>query len=424
MAHQQRSSAGCETRSRQRDDDPLSGAPTEATAPHDGAVWLIYAGAGIRALTVGLTGVLLGLYLAQLGSGAGWLGLIVGLGLAGNAVGTTVVAFAGGRFSQRTGLITASILTAAGAAALALTETPVGLGVAAFLGMVNGMGKDRGPAQTLDQSLLADAGSAESRAALFTRYTFVQDALGGVGTLAAAVPDLLGSGSSLAAYRWTFAAIGVLSLAPAVLYSALPRTRPGGGDLGPPPPIREATRRKVAGLTALFALDSLGGGFLAGSILSYWFFQRFGFSGEVLGPLFFAARVLNALSYFAAQALARRLGLIRTMVFTHLPSSLLLLVLPWTGSPWIAMGAFLLREALVQMDVPTRQAYVAAVTAPGERTFALGVTGLARNVGWAVGPGLAGLAIGALGLGAPLVAGAALKIVYDVALYRSCREEY
>ncbi|OGU07154.1 MAG: hypothetical protein A2W29_07980 [Gemmatimonadetes bacterium RBG_16_66_8] len=137
--------------------------------------------------------------------------------------------------------------------------------------------------------------------------------------------------------------------------------------------------------------------------------------------MFFAARALNALSYPAAEFLARRIGLVRTMVFTHLPSSAVLLALPFVPTPGAAVAVFLVREALVQMDVPTRQSYVAALTSPGERTFALGVTGLVRNVGWAAGPAAAGASMRALGLGAPLVIGAVLKIVYDLALFGSHR---
>ncbi len=144
-------------------------------------------------------------------------------------------------------------------------------------------------------------------------------------------------------------------------------------------------------------------------------------TGAVLGPLFLAARALNAASYVAADVLSRRIGLLSTMVFTHLPSSVLLIFLPFAPNPWIAAFLFLARESLVQMDVPTRQSYVAAVTRPGERTFALGVTGLVRNVGWATGPAGAGWAMQALGLGAPLLCGAGLKIAYDLLLYRAFR---
>ena len=323
----------------------------------------------------------------------------------------------GDRLGRRRALVLASALSAGGLAVVAVATRPAVLAVAALLGMVNGMGRDRGPAQTIDQSLLAGL-------AAFTRYTFVQDVLGALGSLAAAIPAVLAIRFGLAAapaYRWTFCGAALLSLVPIGLYArvterAAPAPRPvGGALLGPD------SRRRVAGLVGLFALDSLGGGFLAGSILSYWFFRRYGLGGEALGPVFFAARGLNAVSYFAAEALARRFGLIRTMVFTHLPSSALLLAIPFVGAPWLAIALFLARESLVQMDVPARQSYVAAVTAPGERTFALGVTSLARNAGWATGPGVAGAAIATLGLSAPLWAGAGLKMVYDVALYVSYR---
>ena len=276
----------------------------------------------------------------------------------------------------------------------------------------------------MDQSLLADAHETAGRTAAFTRYTFAQDVLGALGSLAAAAPAVLGAHFGLGtvtAYRWTFLGAATLSLAPAALYARVRDPNAAAAPDGLTGRLRPESRRRVSGLVGLFALDSVGGGFLAGSILSYWFFRRYGLGGEALGPVFFAARALNAASYFGAAALARRVGLIRTMVFTHLPSSVLLLALPFVAAPWLAIALFLVRESLVQMDVPARQAYVAAVTGPGERTFALGVTSLARNVGWATGPGLAGAAMSALGLSAPLFAGAGLKIVYDAALYASYR---
>ena len=385
---------------------------------------LVYAAAGVRSLTIGFTGVALGLFLGVLGASATQLGAVVALGLAGNAVGTAVVAMQGDRIGQRRALLVASALSATGLGLIALATRPALLGLAALLGMVNGMGRDRGPAQTVDQSLLAGLVEGPGRTAAFTRYTFVQDVLGALGSLAAGLPALLATGLGVApitAYRGTFLGAAALSLLPIVWYARVrdpgaPAPRPAGRErLGP------GSRRRVAGLVGLFALDSVGGGLLAGSILSYWFFRRYGLGGETLGVVFFVARALNAASYFGAAALARRLGLIRTMVVTHLPSSAVLLVLPFVAAPWLAIALFLVRESLVQMDVPARQSYVAAVTAPGERTFALGVTSLARNLGWAVGPGLAGAAMGWLGLGAPLVAGAGLKMVYDLALYASYR---
>jgi MFS family permease len=385
---------------------------------------LLYGAAGARSFTTGLVGVLLGVYLAELGFGAAALGVIVGAGLAGNAVGTALVAAFGEPWGRRRVLLAAAALSAAGVVATALASSAAPLALAGFLGMVNGMGRDRGPAQTIEQSLLADATGDSDRTAVFVRYTFLQDVLGAFGSLAAAAPALLERLAGvpvIPAYRATLIGAAAVSLIPLSLYARLPADPMPAGAAAARPALSPASRRRVGGLAALFAVDSLGGGLLAGSILSYWFFRRFGLGPEALGPLFFAARALNALSYFAAEWLARRIGLLRTMVFTHLPSSLVLLALPFITAVAPAVVLFLVREALVQMDVPARQAYVAQVTAPGERTAALGITGLARNVGWALGPPLAGGAMTLWGLGAPLIWGAGLKAIYDVALYASYR---
>ena len=384
---------------------------------------LILAAGSIRAAVTGFVGVGLGLYLAQAGVGAGALGLIVGLGLAGNAVATAVVAFKGDRWDRRQLLLWTSILAAAGLVAAALFPTAVPLAVAAFVGMLNGMGRDRGPAQALEQSLLAEPTSSRERTRAYVSYAMAQDVAGAVGGLGAGAPALLGMLGVAAARAWqvSFLAAAALTLGTTVLYLFLPRATPVAGAETGPVRVSPESRRRVTGLAALFSLDSLGGGFLATSILAYWFYRRFGLTGAELGPLFMAGRLLNVASYAVAGWLAARIGLLRTMVFTHLPSSLVLLLLPFVQTPWQAVAIFLLRESLVQMDVPTRQAYVTLVTQPGERTFAIGITNLTRNVGWALGPTAAGAAMGALGLGAPLVIGAGLKIVYDLALYRSFR---
>jgi MFS family permease len=388
----------------------------------------LIAAAAVRSLATGLVGVLLGLYLGQLGLDTGALGLVVGTGLAGIAAGTTVVAFLGDRWGRRRTLITTTLLSAAGLLAMARAATIVPLALAALLGMVNGMGRDRGPAQTLEQSLLADGVPDRRRTRAFTRYTLAQDLAAAAGALAAALPALVAGARHvplLTATRWTFVGAGVVLLGSVPLYLTLPWDEPRPSRPSPGPwwriPLSRGGRRRVGGLAGLFALDSLGGGFLAGAIVTFWFFRRFGLGGDVLGPVFFAARLLNATSYLAAEWLAARIGLVRTMVFTHLPSSAVLCALPLVPTAGAAIALFLLRESLVQMDVPARQSYISAVTAPGERTFALGVTGVVRNTGWAVGAPLGGLAMGAAGLGAPLVIGAGLKMVYDVGLFAAFR---
>jgi len=381
----------------------------------------ILVAAGTRAFVIGFCGIFIGLYLARLGLPPTRVGIIIGLGFAGTATGTGLVTLYGDRLDRRSALAATTLLSAMGLGILATSGDAGLLSAVAFLGMANGMGRDRGPAQALELGFLADRTTGEARTALFTRYTAAQDICGGLGSLAAVLPDLPGISDRLAAYRaslWTAAA---LSLLPLLAYAVLPAEKAPTLADGTAFVSRD-TRRRVLSLSALFGLDSLGGGFLAGSVLAYWFFRRFGWAGERLGPLFFAAKTLNVASYFGSEFLARRIGLIRTMVYTHLPSSLLLLVLPFTTNAVVAMTAFLMREALVQMDVPARQAYVATVTSPGERTFAMGATSVTRNLGWAVGPGLAGASIAAFGLAAPLLIGAGLKMVYDLALYRSFRD--
>ena len=384
----------------------------------------LFVAAGVRSFTVAMTSVLLGLYFAETGAGPATLGLVVGAGAAGSAAGTAALAWRPGWFRPRTTLIAVALLSAAGLLAVSVGSGTALLTMAALFGMVNGVGRDRGPAQALEQSILADATPADRRTSVFTQYALIQDAAGAVGALAVGLPALLESAGGIpaaAGYRGTLAGGAALLLLSAALYGRATGEIAVGAGLVPTVTLSPRSRRRLTGLSGLFALDSLGGGFLAGSIISYWFFQRFGLGGDVLGPVFFGARVLNAASYPVAALLARRIGLVRTMVFTHLPSSLVLLALPLVPGAALAIGLFLVREALVQMDVPTRQSYVAAVTLPGERTFAMAVTGLVRNVGWAFGPAAAGITMRLLGLGAPLVVGALLKIGYDVALFAAYR---
>src|SRR5262249_40482695 len=186
--------------------------------------------------------------------------------------------------------------------------------------------------------------------------------------------------------------------------------------------IAPQSKRIVQKLTALFSLDAFGGGFLTDALVAYWFFRRFGIGEESLGFVFFAVHVLNALSHLGAAWLAGRIGLVKTMVFTHLPSSLFLIAVPFAPSFKVAILLFLCREALVEMDVPTRQSYVAAVVLPNERVFASGFTNLARNVFWAAGSGIAGLVMQNLAFSAPLVIGGGMKITYDLVLYRAFRK--
>jgi hypothetical protein len=258
---------------------------------------------------------------------------------------------------------------------------------------------------------------------VFAWYTALQDAGHAAGSLAAGLPAaLLAWGvltSEVAAFRVSMAVPALLVAASTLFYLWLPRetaaATPRLARLEP------ESRRVVTRIALLFGLDGLGGGFLTTALVSYFFFARFGVEAGVLGALFFAARLANVLSHFAAAWLARRVGLVNTMVWTHLPSSLLLVAAALAPDFRLAAALFVLREALVEMDVPTRQSYVMAVVGPGERVTAAGATNLARLGGWTAGPLAAGWLMGGFSLAAPLLAGAGLKIAYDVLLYAACR---
>ena len=385
---------------------------------------LLYASAFLRALAIGMLGVLLGLYLAALRFSPAQLGWVVGAGLTGAAVATVVAMFLGDRVGRRRLLLGLQLLGIAGALLAALGSSPWLVGCAAFLGMLNGMGRDRGAALVLEQAILPATATPAQRTGAFARYHLLQDVGHALGGLLAALPSLLREVTQLPelpALRLGLGLYALLLLPCVPLYLALSR----GVEAPPAPagPTLSAHSRRVLGrLCALFALDALGGGFFTTALLTFFFHQRFGVGAGAVGLLFFGARVANALSHLGAAWLAGRIGLVNTMVFTHLPSSLLLVTVAYAPSFPVAAALFLLREGLVEMDVPTRQSYVMAVVRPEERTFASGLTALVRVGAWAVAPVLAGLLMQDVAFVTPLLVGAGLKILYDVLLYFSfCR---
>ena len=387
---------------------------------------VINVAAFLRSLGVGLMGVVLGIYLSRIGFSAFRIGAVIALGLAGSAAATTVVGFAADRVGRRRLLQILSILTALGGLALyASPELPLLLAMV-FVGMLNGTGTDRSATFALEQAVIPGLASDARRTWNLAFYNVLIDGGGSLGALGAGLPALLQhqfNFSLLGGYRVLFLAFSGLNFATGVLYSTLSpavevNTSPTLQQVGS---VTPETKRVIGKLTALFSLDSFGGGFLTDAIVSYWFFRRFGLSEQDLGLVFFAVHVLNALSHLGAAWLARRIGLVNTMVFTHLPSSLFLMAVPFAPSAKWAIVLFFAREALVEMDVPTRQSYVASLVAPSERSFASAVTNVARNVWWAIGSATGGLLMQVFTFSAPLFVGGGTKVAYDVLLYRSFR---
>ena len=371
----------------------------------------LYAAAFARAVATALVGVVLGLDLAHRGFDPDSIGLVVSAGLAGAAGAALLTTLVADRVGRRLFLAAVTLLGAAGIAAVALLELALPLLAAAFVGMVNGMGRDRGSALIIEQAALAGVVQDRARTRSFAIYSVAQDGGHALGALVV----WLGARAAGFTHGALLGAAG-LAGASALLYvgmsSAVEPQRVTGR-----PALTPASRRVLLRISALFALDSVGGGFLTTALVAYFFHGRFGVSTATIGALFFAARVANAGSHLGAAWLARRIGLVRTMVFTHIPSSLLLVTVALVPSFPIAAALFLLRESLVEMDVPTRQSYVMAVVRPEERTLAAGVTHIVRMAGWAAAPAFAGRLMADADLWWPLVAGAALKIAYDIALY-------
>ena len=373
---------------------------------------LILIATTIRSAAIGGLSVLFGLYLGSLGFDEFQIGLLIAAGLAGMAVGTGTAGFLADRLGRRKSLIVISAVMALGGVLLALVESFLPVLLASFIGMVNGMGRDRGPAQAIDQAILAQSVGPEHRTGAFSKYTLLQDIGTGVGSLLAGFtpPNYLPTAIFLYA-----GAVLVSALFYPFMTAAVEAT-PGEERRV----LSPASKKLVTRFAGLSMLDSLGGGFVTRALLTYWFIQRFAVDPTWIGILFGASSFINSLSYFVATWLARRIGLVNTMVFTHIPSSLFLMAVPFAPTFPIAMALFFLREFLSPMDLPTRQSYLSAIVADHERTAAAGFVNMVRNASWVVGPTLAGWAM-TFSFAAPLFMAGTIKIVYDLLLWASFR---
>jgi predicted MFS family arabinose efflux permease len=384
---------------------------------------ILYRAAFMRALATGMVGVLIGIYLADRGFDSAAIGLVVTAGLAGATLGALLVTLLADRVGRRRALVTLGLLGCAGGLLVVAADGLLAISAAAFLGMLNGMGRDRGAALIIDQVILPATASDAERTKIFAWYNVLQDAGHALGGLAAGLPVVLRGWAALddaQSLRATMLVYAVLHLAIAATYSRLSPACESPDDVVRTR-LSAQSRRILVRISALFALDSVAGGFLTAALLSFFFFERFGVSEGAIGILFFGARIANAGSHFGAAWLAQRIGLVNTMVFTHIPSSALLATVAIAPSFPVAAALFLLREGLVEMDVPTRQSYVMAVVRPEERTVASGVTHLVRLAAWSIAPAFAGVLMRGTSLATPLIVGAGMKILYDLLLYAAFR---
>jgi MFS family permease len=380
----------------------------------------LYAARACRAFGDGFAVIILPAYLSAIGFDPVAVGLIATASLLGSALMTLVAGYFSVRWDLRSLLVAGAILMLATGFALPATEHFLFIFLVAFVGTVNPSGGDIGMLVPLEHAMLARGVADRDRTHAFARYSLIGALAGAAGSLAAAAPDLMpASFAKIEALRLMFYGYGVLGLIGALLYARLPQapSRPNpekGSFLGP-------SKHIVFKLAALFSLDAFAGGFVVHSLLALWLFERFGLSLSEAGIFFFWTGVLTALSYPVAARLAGRFGLVNTMVFTHIPSSICLILAAFSTNLVVVLGLLLVRAALSQMDVPTRSSYVMAVVTPPERTAAASVTAVPRSLAASISPALAGVLLTMPFSGLPLVVCGTLKIVYDLLLLQAFR---
>ena len=385
----------------------------------------------IRLFAYGFLSVILVLYLAELGLKETEIGLLLTLILIGDTLISLWITTNADRIGRRRMLIIGAVLMVFAGVLFALTRNFIVLLIAATIGVISPSGYEVGPFLSIEQAALSQIITDERRTQVFAWYNLFGSFTTAIGSLCGGmlVQGLEQIGvSPLGSYRMVVIGYAAMGLLLAFLFSRLssvveaPRV---SHPYSPPSDTKRLlglhkSRKVVFKLSALFSLDAFAGGFVLQSILAYWFYVRFNVQPALLGSIFFGANVLAGLSALAAAKVAKRIGLINTMVFTHIPSNILLILVPFMPNLPLAITVLLMRFSISQMDVPTRQSYTMAVVSPDERSAAAGITGIARTTGASVAPVVTGplLANSAL-LSLPFVIAGGLKIIYDLLLYRS-----
>jgi MFS family permease len=380
---------------------------------------------GARLFAYGFLSVILALHLDAIGFSKREIGLLLTLALIGDALVSFWITTSADRIGRRRMLVAGGLLMAAGGVAFASTTSVVALMVIATIGVFSPSGSEVGPFLSIEQASLSQLVPAERRTHAIARYALTGSFATAAGALAGGgIAELLQHAGmpAVQSYRvllWSYAAFGALL---AILFLRLSARIEAAASTVKSRFGLHRSRGAVMRLSALFAIDSFAGGFVIQSLMALWFHLRFGFDVGSLGALFFAANLLAGLSALTAARIAARIGLVNTMVFTHLPSNVMLMLVPLMPTAPAAVALLLVRFSISQMDVPTRQSYTLAIVAPDERSAAAGITGIARSVGASLSPALSGaLMANAALLAAPFYLAGGLKIIYDLLVYRGFR---
>jgi MFS family permease len=386
----------------------------------DANLLVLYGGRALRGFGDGFAVIILPVYLSKIGFDAAKIGFVATAALFGTAVLTLGVGLIAPRYDLRNLLIAGAVFMVGTGLAFPAFEHVALIVAVAFFGTVNPSTGDIGVLIPIEHAALAQRAADHDRTRIFARYSLIGALSMAAGALAAAIPELLtraGVGE-LNALRGMFYAYAALGVANAAIYSVLPR---GNFEQKSTAAPLNVSRGVVYKLAALFSIDAFAGGFVVQSLLAVWLFERFEMSLAAASLFFFWSSVLSAFSYPLAARVARRIGLVNTMVFTHVPSSIFLICAALAPNLTAALCFLLLRSALSQMDVPTRSSYVMAVVTPPERAAAASVTAVPRSLASSLSPALAGILLSGPFIGAPLIICGGLKILYDAALLFSFR---
>jgi MFS family permease len=383
-------------------------------------ILLLYIARGVRGFGDGFAIIILPAYLSAIGLSPGQIGIVVSASLLGTALFTLAVGFFAPRHDLRNLLLGGAVLMAATGIAFPNVDQFAVIAVVAFIGTINPSTGDLGVLVPLEHAMLAHGAPDLERTRTFARYSLIGALSMAAGSLAAALPDAMAHANigTLNAFRIMFYAYAALGLASAAVYRRLPHARMD--EVRPSAPLGPS-RGVVYKLAALFSLDAFAGGFVVQSLLVLWLFKRFDLSLSAASLFFFWTSTLSAFSYPVAAWLAKRIGLVNTMVYTHIPSSIFLILAAFSPNLIFTLALLLARAALSQMDVPTRTSYVMAVVTPAERTAAASVTAVPRSLASSLSPAVAGVLLATSFSGLPLVLCGVLKIAYDVALLFSFR---
>jgi MFS family permease len=385
--------------------------------------WLLFATCGVRSFAYGFLSVVLGLYLDAIGLTTTAIGWIFAAALAGGAVMTIVITTVADRFGRKTLLILGAVLMGIAGWVFAISNDPLFLTLAAIFGTISPSGKEVGPFLSVEQAILPQTAEDQHRTTVFSAYNLIGSLCGALGALAVGLPSLF-SIPQITGYRfliWGYVICAVVMMAVFALLSPAIETK--NQTVSQKRVIGvQRSRGVVAKLAGLFALDAFAGGFIVQSIVAYWFYLRYKTDLNALGEIFFGTNLLAALSFLAAPAIARRFGLLNTMVFTHLPSNILLLLVPLMPNLELAVVMLLVRNLLSQLDVPTRQSYSMAVVDADERAASAGILSVARNGGAALAPLFTGAVLAVPSLGLPFLLAGGLKVVYDLWIFAVFRK--